>query len=130
MSRVRVYRSNFDGIDEDALRTLLEQAECEIAEDDLEEFTRLVILTESLLDDPDLSDALLQGTAAGHKIIGIWSDGNDAGELPSAVRDYAFDRIVWNPEILKKVLCGEAEPALQEPDGTPSLEPETPRNKC
>lgn len=168
MPRVRVYSGN--GVDEEQLRKLLEEAGCPVSGDSADDPTvegsgsastedspelstegsenlsagpqeeldeecepevLIIVLTPELGDDDSLESELKAATARGCGVIGVWPQGTASGIAPPSFKKYSSDQVIWDPEAVRRAICGEgAEPAYQDPTGAPQPAVTTPRNCC
>ena len=132
--RIRVYRFSGDGIDEEELERLLEEAECEIVDEGADEEDTLepliVILTDEVCADQDLDGVLFDAAHEGRRVVCVWPKGAAQGTSPQAAEKHSSDEIAWDAEHLRRAVAGVGQPYYETPTGSPRQEPDTSRNKC
>jgi hypothetical protein len=154
MPRVRIRPGN--GVDEEQLRALLEEAGCPAensvsgnleedaipveAEEDADASSTdeecdpdalIVLLTPELAEDDLLESDLREAANRGCVVVGVWPPGVSAGVAPPPFKKYSSDQVIWAAEPIRRAICGEgSEPAYQDYTGAPQPAADTPRNCC
>ena len=131
--RVKIYARNAAPDQLNELRSLLEDAGCEVIEDvdDNDELPLIILIIPELDQNDDLEDLLINSASVGRLVIGVWPKDAAGYPVPDCLDKYSSHQIKSDPEILKRILAGDdLEPVYQNADGTARPAPRLDRNKC
>lgn len=79
--------------------------------------------------DEETNGTLANNAGCGIRSVGVWPRGKAECEPPQAFEDFGGSVVPWDTGRLRAAIDGE-EPVWETPEGTPRLQPATPRNKC
>lgn len=89
----------------------------------------VVLLCPESVYDPDVKDLVQAASRAGRRVIFVWLEGCEIGELPPFLRKEGDGAMGQDGDDLKKAII-DGETIWKMPDGIPRPDQKLPRHKC
>ena len=130
MPKAKLFRHDKAQIDEQELKQLLADAECQEVERLEDGDVLLIVLEPNLPACTSLEEEVMQAIRAQIRIIAIWPKESELFELPPCLKKYASKVIAWSASGLISACQGDDQSPFEDPKGEPIPEPDFDHNKC